>query len=413
MDLKNLESLLADEEKCCNKVHALRKNFCPVLPKYVDVTDKKHALERGMSIVHDVMNNFKYMGLDVSNIKPGHGAGHIARDYVNAAVLLHKLGVSPKDALIGFVGGVLHDIGCAVVERYRESQTTIRHAEAGAFLVAGALREIKASMNDAERIFITYSVAAHTHYLAPFDVKCADGVVRHVEPYMDMDRDGKPILGVWLPRWIDRLDCNGPTFIGRHYLTLVESRKDFDGKQFYDITFGEHMRPITRAGEEIRASGGKRTMLEHLKMFADSHNNDSVYGRHDFGRYVTLRDNYKERLFRIIESAKSDRTFTGEQEDKVVFAWNMYLAENIEPTKLTSGATEQLTGMFKTLDDKTRRAWCNVFLAAMKEYQSWSAGVLKGLCSLSGSELALPTVTDDVRKVIAPYHGWVDIVNEF
>ncbi|MEK7148151.1 MAG: hypothetical protein AAB758_02535, partial [Patescibacteria group bacterium] len=273
-----------NEATAWNEMQEIRNSFSPDLLKEIRVSYRTDSVEKATEIVQKTLTAFKDAGYDFSGIEPGHGPGHIMRDYMNSIILFSKLEANPKYILPGFVGGALHDIGCAVIPRYEEDKKAVRHAEAGALLVKNLLEE-NIDLNDAERISIIYSMAAHTHYRGGSEIKCADGETRIVKPYLDLDDTGNPIWSVWFTRWVDRLDCNGPTMIGRHYLTLAEEHKDYDGETHFDIEFAHHMNPLLRPFKEQVDEKGKRnqTMSEHLKMFADSQSNDSPYGKWDYG----------------------------------------------------------------------------------------------------------------------------------
>lgn len=134
---------------------------------------------------------------------------------------------------MGLVAGTLHDVGCALVEHYAETQRVVRHAEGGALLLQEILPRLL--LSEKQKILICYAVAAHTHYLKPQTVG-----EDTIEPYLDTS-EGEPLWGILFTRWVDRLDCNGAGFVGRHYLTLARAHQDFDGKQFYGIEFAEHL----------------------------------------------------------------------------------------------------------------------------------------------------------------------------
>jgi hypothetical protein len=260
-------------------------------------------------------------------------------------------------------------------------------------------------LNDAEKIAIAHSVAAHTHYRREEDVKCADDVTRKVEPYLELDSDGNPIWSTWFPRWVDRLDCNGPCFMPRHYLTLAEEHKDFDGQVHFYVKFEHHMKPLLRPmPEQVDGSGNRnQTMSEHLAMFAGSQTNNSPYGKHDFGAMVELRDSYRARLERIINSTQTHTTIIGEQEARLRKDWVKFLGANIEPSVLGQATAKTLDSMFAQLPDTSRTAWLNAFATTMGEYLEWAGEKLKQLDALSFQDVySIPTVTDNVKEVLEP-----------
>lgn len=48
--------------------------------------------------------------MDLGRLDPGHGMGHLVRDYIHANVLAEKTDMDPKQAYVGIIGGALHDI---------------------------------------------------------------------------------------------------------------------------------------------------------------------------------------------------------------------------------------------------------------------------------------------------------------
>ena len=334
---------------------------------------------------------------------------------MNSSILFSNLEANPKHLFLGFVGGSLHDLGCAVVPRYDESKRVVRHAEAGSLLVKSLL-ENETRLSEAEKISIAYVIAAHTHYRGEDPVQCQDGETRIVKPYQDLDENGKPIWPIWFTRWVDRLDCNGPAFVGRHYLTLGEKHEDYDGVVHFDVDFPHHMKPLLRPfKEQVDTSTGVRnqTMSEHMKMFADSQNNESPYGKHDYGFMVQLRDRSRERLYRIVNSTQIHPKFSEEREGEIRTAWASFLAENVEPSRRGRQTAITLEGMFSELEDGTRNAWCNAFLSIMQEYIPYSLDRLSLLEeeTLNAYYYHLPGIADDIREIIsAEARLWVSAI---
>jgi hypothetical protein len=396
------------------------------------IAPKDDAVRKGVHTVQQVLRTLQEMGLDFSEIDPGHGIGHIARDYVNALRLFRGLDSDPRHMFIGFCGAVLHDIGCSVIERYSEPSRAVRHAEASAILIAEAVGKIKhmgqITCNQSVWMLIRYAVAAHTHYTREMTVKCSDGVTRAIMPYRDIRRfePEMPIWFVWFTRWPDRLECCGPAFVGRHYLTLAKPHKDFSAAlgKFYDVDFAHSMQPLLRSGDEKRADKVGQTMLEHLAMFSASQTNESPYGKHDFGRMIQLRDEHTEMLNHIIgmvhrdyeteehiywDRARNELTQNGEL---VLEAWRNFLAENIEPTQLGAIAAGDLENKFRELVLQDQSAWLTGFYHTMQGYRIWSRAVLKDLDGIPKEWLELPGICKDAREPILPKSSWVDLLDE-
>lgn len=263
-------------------------------------------------------------------------------------------------------------------------------------------------MTDAEADAVAYGIAAHTHYLQEQKVRCKDGVERMVKPFPDTV-EGKPVPEVWFPRWADRLDCNGPCFVGRHYLTVHRDHHDFGKEGFYAVSFADHLQLRNRTPEEIKAAQGKppRSMLEHCKMFGDSQTNASPYGVHDHGLMRALRDEYRASLDHILQRVVHP---TDVRLDRVFEAWTIFLGTNIEPSTLGRVAAVELSLGFARLEPAVQRAWACGFRATMTEYLAWSDRMLAFLNGLPASHLSLPGLFPDIRQVIAPDPAWLAVL---
>ncbi|HAB51450.1 MAG TPA: hypothetical protein DCE80_04615 [Ignavibacteriales bacterium] len=336
--------------------------------------------------------------VDMSRVDLGHGIGHVARDYLHAQVLSQKLVIDPKQAYIGIIAGCLHDIlGCTLVERYSESKRVVRHAEASGLLFHKISKKIDLDPNEA--LLVYYAIAAHTHYLKPSEIVCSDGVMRVVVPYQDTDKESKPIMAVFLTRWIDRLDINGPCFIGRHFLTTVDDHEDFAAGNFYNVNFQGCMRPLLRIEEEIKKDPSGRTTREHLATLARSQNNDSPYGRFDYGGMVVIRDAYKAKLFRIIEAFVSPIVLTDLDERILLSQWANWLFLKIEPSESARIGSVKLQEKFQALPVETKQAWFGAMKTTFREFNEWSVEMKFAISDLPESEFVLPVI-GDVRKVL-------------
>jgi len=352
-------NFLRDEEKGFNEMKKLRSEVEPrmkTLVKEVNINSLQKAVTRGIEIIARTLLLLQLRKLNIhNNTDPGHGVGHWIRDLQNALRFIPKLNdIDPKELFVGLVAGALHDIGCGVIPRYEEHRRVVRHAEAGALLLLDLFNKKKLCLNEAEQLLICYAIAAHTHYLQEKEVNG-----RIIKPYKDTI-NGRPFYPVWIPRWIDRLDCNGPYFVIRHYLTLHDHHRDFCSEQqkFYEVDYFETMQPRLR---EKRT--GKKTMLEHLKMFMDSQNNRSPYGKWDRGVYIELRENYKRKLNRIIQAVLHPEPI---DEKKTIVAWRAALkkAEPINGEK----AAEKLENLFRSsLNKEAKLAWLSGFHTTILE----------------------------------------------
>ncbi len=417
---EEVKNFVNDEKSSWPEVQRLRRIFENAHHRMFDelpIFSKEQTITGAISIVKKILFKLAENGVDFNQVEPGHGIGHLIRDYLHSLRLAKDLMVDPRQLYIGIVGGVFHDmLGCVLVPRYQESKRVVRHAEAGAIHYYVLAEEL--GLSEAEKVLGFYSMAAHTHYLKAQAVNCSDGLTREIRAYHDLvcfpasqeaylDASSKdfgcaPIMAIWLTRWADRLDVNGPAFVGRHYLTLSEEHEDFakDSQSFYSVKFADHMRPLLRSNEEIKATGGNRTMREHMNMFANSQNNQSPYGKYDYGVMVDMRDSYKEMLFRIIASFDESAEFTEDEKSKLLDSWTHWLGSNIEPTQLGKKTAQNLKNMFLALDDEIKNPWCRAFAATLREYKLWVGQTLEALKYFPEDYLNLPVI-GDIRKVVA------------
>lgn len=372
---------------------------------FAGASNRETEVRRAMHAVEATLKSVTRF-VDPKKGDAGHGPGHWCRDFIHALRLAYDPDMHPGDIVPCIVGGVLHDIGTLFIDRYADSARAVRHAEVGALIVRAALMDEANVLSQEEIDGVAYGIAAHTNYLKPMDVRCADGDVRQVRTFVDAHGD-RPIMSVQLPRWVDRLDCNGPCFPGRHYLTLARDHADHGTDGFYSVTFTGHMRPLSRTPEEIRADGGRKTMVEHLQMFLRSQSNESVYGKYDKGVMVCLRDEYRASLEHIIGRVLHP---TDVSEERMLTAWTRFLCSNIEPSVRGRTTANDLVSMFLTLDEDTRRSWACGFRAVMTEYLAWSDRTLSFLKDLPPVYLRFFGVFPDVRQVIRPDRSWVEML---
>ena len=334
----------------------------------------------------------------------GHSSGHWIRDYAHALVLAQDPSIPMPYLVPAIVAGALHDVGTLFVERFADDNRAFRHAEVGALIVRTAALEAGV-LTEAEADLVAYGIAAHTNYLKPSEVTCRDGVVRRIMPYPDSIGDS-PYLVAQLPRWVDRLDCSGPCFAGRHYLTTEEDHPDFDEERGWRIyRYEDSMRPLRRTSEEFKAARDERTLIEYLGLFANSQTSASPYGRFDAGVMVEWRDRYREALLRVLDVAAAAPTEVDVA--RINAAWTNFLSGNVEPSELGRATADRLSARFLTLDANAQRHWACGFRQAMDEYLGLAKNLLVFLDTMPPEYLRLPGVADDIRDMIQPSASWV------
>ncbi len=387
--------------------NAYRNNYFTLVNK-VEVVSRAQAIERGIKTVQTILTDLRIAGVTYEKADPGHGLGHVVRDYVNGLRLLTTLDADPKELFTGFVAGVLHDTACGVVRRYDERQSVVKHAGVAAYVLDGLFqaREDRFGLNTAERQLIELGIAAHTHHLTQVEATGQDGIRRILDPYPAQAQDGIPFLALWLPRWIDRLDNNGPTYLGRHYLTLANAHEDFANGGYYPVEYGPHMRPLLREDPEIKADGNRRTMLEHFAMFAQSQSKWSPYGKFDFGSMLTFRDGQTRRSANIMRAVAQSYDLSTDMRQRTLRAWSDFLAMNVEPYPTVGRPTaDKLEELFDGLPDDVREAWTSGFHATMREYCGWAKEVLADLDALPTKWMSFQFIPD-VRDIIRPKRAW-------
>ncbi len=383
-------------DEAYRRVLELRSQFTPML--FDEAPLRENPLRHARQVTRYILWELERSGLSMNNVDPGHGPGHWVRDYLNALRIFSKSELSSPHIIAGFIGGVLHDVGCTIVPRYDEKNTPLRHGEVMGLLFEDMCRSIQfIDLTPPEMQLVMWGIMAHTHYLAPQKVMWWEKEVV-IEPYPDCDETGNPLFGIWLPRWVDRLECSGSeTFPARHWLTLGDPHIDFGTDGFYDVEFAKHTRPILRSNEEIKADGGQRTMLEHLRMFADSQTNASPYGKFDQGLMIELRDAKRERLREFIAAVAGSMHPNILEEDVrwISKMWTMFLTVVIEPSQAGKQAAMKLEKLFGELSYPVRVAWCHGFLVAMRDYLKWGPEMKHFLDEHSFNEFAkLPFVSD-------------------
>jgi len=140
-------------------------------------------------------------------------------------------------------------------------------------------------------------------------------------------------------------------------------------------------------------------MREHLMMYMKSQTNDSPYGRFDHGKMVDIREAYRERVFRIIESFDSPISLSADEEKELIVEWGKWLSEKIEPSEATEKGLVVLRNRFSTLPQETKEAWFSAMKTTLKEYEEWAQEMREAISELSEEELELPVI-GDVRKII-------------
>lgn len=365
---------MRDEEDAYQHIRSLRNAFSSATSNGCRSMSPDEAIEKSIEVIQTAFQHPTFLS-QFPTVDAGHGIGHWMRDLFHSWRLVKLLGDRSPHHFPGVIAGALHDIGCIFVDRYTETASVIRHAEFGALFIHRLLGEAPFDrlITQEERHTIAIAIAAHTQYLKTTSVACADGVTREMTPYTHEEMMGTQANpAVWFARWTDRLDCSGPLFVGRHYLTLERTHTDFSSQGFQSVVFHEHMRPLLRPTAE-RTDGN--TMLEHLRMFADSQTNASVYGRYDPPAMQILRDTYRERMIRIISTILDDTNplVASRSTTSLTDQWHEWLVRAVEPSDVGKRSASILKSMFQEQPDSTQEPWLRGFQQTLNEFAAWSS----------------------------------------
>jgi len=412
MSFESFVVLLQDEATAWEEINSLRQNFHPNMAGNIPVHDRKSAFERGLKIIKCSLEVLSDIKPRIYEIEPGFGVGTIVRDYVNALMLFSELEAKPQDIVVGLVAGTLQRLGLAYVGRYEESSRVVRHPDVTALLWLKVIYpQLRVKMDIEEALAIAYALLAVSHYTKPFEIKCAsDGVTRTTQPFDDLDANGQPVWPVWYVRWLRRLQNSGPVFVGRHYLTRWQDHEDYNGNNFFHDVHSNYMevgdiRPLS----EQFASKNQR-MIEHFHMFATSQSNDSIYGKHDYGTMITMRDGFKRDLLKIIQTAQDGGRYSEKEMSVVQLAFTYFLGLNIDHTAKGLEVAMHLDDMNLNLNSSIRQHWTPAFIMTMKKYISWSEKAIAFFFLHDESWINLGFISSDVRQVIRPDKRWVDLI---
>ncbi|MBP9827597.1 hypothetical protein KBC55_00395 [Patescibacteria group bacterium] len=409
--LEGFRSLLADESAAYTWLMELHEGSLATIAKEREKTNwdsltPTELLQEAMQAVDRCVAVLHRWGFETHSMDAGHGMGHIVRDYTMALILAPSMECSNVARFAVVLAGTFHDIGCALQGRYEDGERAVRHAEAGAYLMQLVFTE--AGIDPLVSELAVLGIVGHTHYPRPMKVVCKDGVEREVKPFVDLHPDGSPVMSIWGPRWVDRCDLNGPTFIGRHVLTLTNVRKDFDGDGFYAIDPAEHFRPIMRTADEIKAAGGARTMLEHIELYRGSQSNASLYGKFDSPFMQSIRDERASCLSHIMAAV-----LTGDAPHDIeatLVRFESFLATNIEPDPdLGRPAARKIMAAFRELPEHTKERWAAGFEATMAEYHVYHEQMIE---LLAGSKISQGPSDEfrilgySVLSVLTPHRSW-------
>ncbi|HUA13537.1 MAG TPA: hypothetical protein VL989_03500 [Candidatus Sulfotelmatobacter sp.] len=215
----------------------------------------------------------------IRSLPTGHSKGHFLRDTIHLTGNIKDPAVAGSldstELIAGITAGIFHDIGVSIVDRYQDQQRVGAHAEVGARLFSSVGQDI-VPPNLSK--LIQYSIAAHTHYLKPRELKLIGGEVSTAEPYDDTTDGEGDRTAVWLARQSDRRDASGVPFIVRNALLRADPVQDFDGEKFIELQSREEsFKTQFGLGPEAIDKG----ILQHCLNYAVNFYRDNPYTSHD------------------------------------------------------------------------------------------------------------------------------------
>lgn len=391
-----------NESRMLRRIQSLCQRVSPALLQKVDAPSLQIAIERGVFTVQELLKGLALVGVKPTLIEPGFGPGHIARLYANALVLCSSpdLTIEPAHRFIGLVAGTLHKMGLVVANRYDEKGRRVGYAEVSGLVVADCFTDCKLG-NRGEADLLAYGIGAQTHYGAAVGAESR----RQSLPYVDVFND-LPFWCVWLARWCNRLDCVGPGFFVRHLLSRAKSLQpghvDFMQNGFYQSEFASHMVP------SLEAAAG-HTMLRHLENFRATQVNTSMYGKHDCGVMLELREAQKGRTARIIVAVQKPLIFSAQQEEEILDVFGRFMIA-LDGSDAAPAAIARIFSAFSELPETTRHPWLAGFLQTIQEYLGWREEMRERLECLPADWLNLPGICDSITDYFRPDPEWCQLL---
>lgn len=270
------------------------------------IKDFDEAIKKWLATILDIISNIQEQGFSYKNADPWHWVWHLLRDTLHSSVIVGNTDEetsknSPSEVYVWFVCSALHDIGCVVIDRYQDVNSINKHAEIW-WLIVG--RFLKEATDIPEEIInaIVWWIMAHTNIKKDFKMS-VDWEEYIIPPYKDTHDSWEPIYFVDVVKQTDRLDVNWLIFICRHFLTRYRTIADFSWWDYRMQSFNQHM----------QFNGEVGTMLEHLKMYLRSQEEDNgIHNKNDLPSMIKQRKKYSKELGNFIKDIE-----TTEEEDLI------------------------------------------------------------------------------------------------
>lgn len=363
------------------------------------------------NILEELLNTFEQF---INELPAGHGKGHLYRDIISITSILHDPELRKYDNVelfVGILGGVFHDIGNSVVERYAESRNFSGHAEVGAYLFGIKAKQI---LPPNLCILTQFVIAAHTHYLNELSItKNKKTLTRQV--YEDTIIDGNKVA-VLLARQSDRSDILGIPGVIRHSLTKITPTQDLSEGGFQEIhedeleDFKHQFTPTIRTKEyrdSLPSIQEKSTnVLEHLKMFADSNDGKTPYSRNDsdYVREVILNHEALQQYLFITQDVSLTEKFSNDERNEA-FERFFTVCQLFEPSKETNELINLFRKRFQLLSTEQQNHWATAFLLlTTKLFDEWYSGKKKLIESIPLiGDKKLQTIVTNLHSIANTY----------
>lgn len=350
------------------------------------VNIKNLALKEIKEIDHEILSLlFNRFADFIKETPPGHGMGHISRDVVHICEMLNDPLFRTDDTVeifVGIIGGIFHDIGNSVTERYLEPERFSGHAEVGAFLFGNLTRDIiPVNLN----MLIQFVIAAHTNYLHDITIT-RNNISKIKKPY-----NWAPVIynnkiqkiSAWITQATDRLDALGVPMVARHILTKANPTKDYSQGSFHVVhntpeeDFKHQFSTVVRSKEYkanlIKAQDRTTTVLEHFYNFYESSIEKTVYSQYDSTYFASKIVNTLALDHARFVNAVSIVPPAYSTEEKNRYVKNfMQVCMIIDPSKNIKETVDILENKFYSLPDREQDHWAYGFnLLENSLYPRW------------------------------------------
>jgi len=345
-----------------------------------------------------------------------HSKGHAARDMVNLTAILHDPDVpsyGDVELLVGIFGGIFHDIGNAVVDRYDEGKRFAGHAEIGAILFGELAKDI---LPENLRNLTQLVIAAHVNVLKPIEVVKATGDEKTREPY-DNAIEGTNKRGMLIARLSDRLEIQSIIQLMRLSLANAKPIEDKGGD---DTMYAVKATAEEQFGDKFSTSPPtKGSILYSLGQYAKG----SPEHMKDDPPHIQpeILSPAAQEMFQAINTITSDAVPVMQPDERQrVFEQYFRLCNLVEPGSDIETATTSLRRNFTQLAEDEQNRWANGFNEIVQPeggiYSRWHQRMSQRIAhvpSFSGETLTAKTqaiVTDlhrranDVLNVFQPIH---------